>query len=591
MKIHQKRRIFITILTLTFLLLLLTVRLGYIQLVMKNRAVPASGTRSLQQMSLLQRQRGIVLDTGRGGFYDRNGDPLTGGSIPAAVFFPFQTSQIIEAAARDMTKAATILGYEADEFQEMWKRLKGPEIHLKQNGSGQPVQLSLSQAEELSDLKLKSIRVLPYELRYKNELSGMQWLGYISNYQAVLTQQGVTLPRGASGLEKTLDPLLRGAGPTIAYYSVDGKNRTLPGSVMVKAPRNPYYPLRFITTIDAGIQRRVERTAGRLGIEEGAVVVLDAQNADVLAMTSFPFFNPTDIKLGEGAWGNKAVEAVVPGSIFKTVIAAAALENHLTSRTEEFYCTGHYSKYGLSCWKKEGHGKLNLEEAFAQSCNVVFATLGERLTAQQIQFAADKLGLGRRIGWSGQHMLGMKELRVLDHEQPGTIFHVGSRADGGVLAQTAIGQRDVTVTPLQAANLIVTLLNHGRVMEPRMLKQIEYANGQMMAELPGHQAEGSERIKSSTAKQILKWMDAVVEEGTGRALKQSSWRLAGKSGTAEVSLQGKARNHQWFIGYGPVDKPKYAVAVLVKNVRPHSRHQATALFGAVMDELAAYRRD
>nr|MBC9202628.1 hypothetical protein [Paenibacillus sp. PL91] len=159
--------------------------------------------------------------------------------------------------------------------------------------------------------------------------------------------------------------------------------------------------------------------------------------------------------------------------------------------------------------------------------------------------------------------------------------------DGGVLAQSGIGQRDVRMSPLQAANLIVTLLNDGRVMEPRLVSEIRYANGQRMVKLPAQRAQAIRgRIKPATAYALRRGMEAVVDHGTGRSIRQGLWAVAGKSGTAETTRAGSARNHQWFAGYGPVKKPRYAIAVLVENKPPGSSHQATKLFRGVMDIAA-----
>jgi cell division protein FtsI/penicillin-binding protein 2 len=166
------------------------------------------------------------------------------------------------------------------------------------------------------------------------------------------------------------------------------------------------------------------------------------------------------------------------------------------------------------------------------------------------------------------------------------------RRDGGQLAQTGIGQRDVTMTPLQAANLILTLLHDGRVMEPRLVSEIRYAGGQRMAALPRLYAPsryGS--IAPSTARTLLRGMEAVVTTGTGRSIREGTWEVAGKSGTAETVKAGAARNNQWFAGFGPIRSPRYTVAVLAENRTPGTSNKATALFRGVMDILAEHEKE
>lgn len=258
----------------------------------------------------------------------------------------------------------------------------------------------------------------------------------------------------------------------------------------------------------------------------------------------------------------------------------------------------------MSCWKEGGHGTLTLREGLAQSCNVVFATLAERLSGEQLQRTALALGIGRKVGWSTDKPFRTlhERLRLLPEEEDGTMFLLPGggrepkaasealkRVDGGARAQSGIGQRDVRITPLQAANLVVTLLHGGHVLEPRLVREIRYANGQRMAKLEPREAPWKPygRIGAATAMKLLRGMEAVVDHGTGRSIREGRWKVAGKSGTAETTLNGRPRNHQWFAGYGPADKPRYAVAVLAENRPPDSANQATQLFRGAMDLLAS----
>ncbi|MGF7045960.1 cell division protein FtsI/penicillin-binding protein 2 [Paenibacillus sp. DS2015] len=592
MTLGQKKRIWISLTVITIFIVVLIIRLGYIQLFMRTTRLHGS-TYTLQEISVLQRERGIILDSGRGRFYDRNGISLTGETIPSAVLFPVKTAKDQSLKKTELEGISEVLGTDRFSFQQVWDSIREPFI-WKGEKNDEILALNTSQSRIISNLKISGIEVLPFQMRYKNVFSGKQWLGYLSQIDVSFNTKnvGYHVQKGAAGLEKTLEPLLHGVGPTIAYYSVDGQNRPIPDTgIRVKAPNNPYYPLKFITTIDTHLQENIERLTRESGMKEGAVVVLDVNSSNIVAMVSSPSYNPRDIHPEQGEWNNRALQATAPGSIFKTVIAAAALDAGITSPEEEFHCTGHYGKYGLSCWKKGGHGNLNLKQAYAQSCNVVFATLAERLSAEQIERTAHSLGLGTKVGWQAENYLGMSSFSPLDHEDVGVIFNNSSeQRDGGVRVQTGIGQRDVQVTPLQAANLVVTLLHEGQVQSPRILQQINYNNGQVMNKLKPHRLMPFKEvgIKPETARLLLSWMKLVVTEGTGKSLAATSrWSLAGKSGTAQVVWKGHPRNNQWFIGYGPTNKPKYAVAVLFRNVPTDTKNQATALFGQVMGSLSS----
>lgn len=593
-RIHK--RIFWGGVILCTLLAGLMIRLAWVQLLLKDQRV--SGSRyTMTQMAEIQSERETVLDSGRGRLYDKHGKALAGETVWTAALFPPEEKPAGQHGAggtnddQQLHRLAEILGVSYSELKARRTGLKEPLLWPSGQGKG-PLALTLPQAREVEGLGLDGVRALPFARRYDGRSSGRQWLGYLSEASGEALRQsptGLRVPRtGTGGLEKTLEPLLQGVGHTEAVAQVDARGNRVPGSpIMIKAPGNPYYPLSLYTTIDLRLQEGIERLAREAGMKEGAIVVLDSETGDIAAMVSLPFYNPEQISPQGGEWNNRALQAAAPGSIFKIVTAAAALEAGLTEPAEPFFCSGDYGKYGLTCLHGKGHGALTMAQGFAVSCNTVFATLAERLSGMQLQSAALVLGLGRDIGWQAENTLGLPLLRPLSGEQAGTIFTTLLPDDGGARVQTAIGQRDVRITPLQAANLVVTLLHGGEVRAPRILQRVAFANGQTLKELPAHLAPApGGRISKATAHVLLDMMRSVVTEGTGRSLARSSWPLAGKSGTAQTLVQGAARNNQWFIGYGPADHPRYAVSVAVENVAPGSAHLATRLFGQVFGLLS-----
>ncbi|GGH48071.1 penicillin-binding protein 4B [Paenibacillus silvae] len=603
LQLGWKRRIAILCAGLTLIFTMLALRLGWIQMVQVNRVMPGY-QRTLREMSVLQRERGVMLDSGRGQFTDHHGRALTGRLEWGLVFFPEQHKLDSNSKADKhkrqfkLEQLASILNSQTDSLKAEWQREQTP--HFWTGGGSEPIRLNEMQRERIHELQIDGIDVYPVMVRYPHKASGSQWLGYLNEQPAVSggsdshrdeVKQPYAMKSGAAGLERTLEPLLRGIGPTLVSRMVGGNGQIISEmQPRVIAPANKYYPLMVETTIDAGVQQAIEDLTQSSGMQEGAVVVLDAMNADVRAMVSRPFYDPQHVDPeNSSSWGNRAIQAAVPGSIFKIVTAAAALENRVVSRNEQFHCEGNYGKYGLSCWKQHGHGELNLEQGFAESCNIVFAETARRLQMEQLEQTADRLGLARAVGWQEQHVAGMPVLKHFDHEEPGRIRTPAVKSDDeGARIQTAIGQRDVLVTPLQAANLVVTLLHEGQVTAPRLVQRIRYADGGTMLEMPLHVSPSAAgKISPATAHQLVSWMHTVVRQGTGKSLQHARWHVAGKSGTAQVMQKGAPKNHQWFIGYGPIEEPKYAVAVLVQNVSPSSSHQATALFGKVMDYLAS----
>ncbi|WP_342773032.1 peptidoglycan D,D-transpeptidase FtsI family protein [Paenibacillus zeisoli] len=546
-------------------------------------------------MAVRQRRLGIELDPGRGQFTDREGRMLTGKVIWTPILFPVSPKP----DKHKISQLAVLLQTTPAELAKKWADIKQPMPWQDREGI-EPFKLSPSKIQALSGLKIRGIEALPLVKRYMTGVSGSQWLGYVSEQPDTLKGLNaaynfsahplpLNLKVGGAGLEKTFDSFLRGGESTEAYVAVDGYKRPIEQiGARITGPDSPYYPLQIRTTINKDIQKSVEQLTEQSKLKEGAVVVLDVQNGDIVAMVSRPFYNPEHIDLIGGQWSNRAVRASVPGSIFKTVIAAAALEMKAADPQEQFICKGDYGKYHLSCWKQGGHGPITFEQGYVNSCNTVFAALGERLSAIQIEETAHRMGIGRSIGWQEKKFLGASDIKQIDQEEAGKVFDTkGAIPDSGVRAQTAIGQRDVLMTPLQAANLVVTLLHDGTVLAPRLVREIRYANGSLLATLQPHSAVSPEgKISARTARTLLGWMREVVTEGTGRKLRDHIWELAGKSGTAQVVRNGQKLNDQWFIGYGPVGRPRYAAAVLVQSKKPGAKHQATELFYELMDILA-----
>ncbi|MDQ0061347.1 peptidoglycan D,D-transpeptidase FtsI family protein [Paenibacillus harenae] len=610
------RRVWAASLVVVCIMIVFIVRLAWLQLLpwSSHAAVHTSAAANRggwQRLSVIQRQRNLVLDSGRGDFLDRYGQAITGETYSAAAFFPVRPD--VRGDKDAIAKLAALLNVSREQLNQYWDEVREPVFWLNRGGK-LPMRLNKEQADEIERLGLNGVSVLPYRNRYVSGFEAKHAIGFTSQHPEWLAanhpkevasgKRRLSEQVGGSGLEKSLDKLLHGIGATSVSYFIDGRNAPVHGlDLRITQPGNHYYPLKVQTTIDLKLQNELEAYADKQGLKEGAIVVLDANNADVVAMVSRPKLKPGQFESSDGSeWTNHALTAVAPGSIFKLVTAAAALEAGVVNKKEKFHCNGEYGKYGLSCWKDGGHGTLTLQEGLAQSCNIVFATIAERMRAAELQHTAASLGIGRKAGWHRDKPFGPfhKPLRLLEEEEPGQLFASSGEGatgiasqqalaavDGGVMAQSGIGQRDVSMSPLQAANLIVTLLNEGRLMEPRLVSEIRYADGQRMVKLPVQRARGIRaRIHAGTAHALLRGMRAVVDHGTGRSIRLGVWTVAGKSGTAQTERAGIALNHQWFAGYGPVKSPRYAVSVLAANRTPGSPHQATKLFRGVMDIAA-----
>jgi len=290
--------------------------------------------------------------------------------------------------------------------------------------------------------------------------------------------------------------------------------------------------------------------------KRGAVVVLNYQTHEILSMVSMPQFDPTNVSAAlsdeeAGALINRATQGLYPpGSTFKIVTLASALENLPDLDDFGFDCTGYYPVGNYSVTEKEGHGVQSLSDAFASSCNTTFAALSQELGYQMLGETAEKLGFNENF------MFG--DLIVYNSSYP---IDDLSPED---LAWSSIGQGRVLASPMHMALIASTIANGGVMYEPHLLKSITTAQGGARR-LPGS-TEGKRVLDGSVAARLEKEMIRVVKSGTGtRAAMDNGYVVAGKTGSAEASNNKEIESHAWFVGYITNDNAPYAICVLVEN--------------------------
>ncbi len=313
-------------------------------------------------------------------------------------------------------------------------------------------------------------------------------------------------------------------------------------------------------TIDADGQRVARR---RLAGRKGAVVALNPQTGEVLVLASAPTYDPKEVTQTEEAWDlfttdpdspelNRALQGLYPpGSVFKLVTAAAALETGAAAVDTEYRCGGRVDVdgYELACWKETGHGELQMSGAVAQSCNVYFAQLGEAVGAEAL------------VGYAqGMGVFGKPHLRLRAESMAAGRITAGDGGGPAVAASLAIGQGKLLVTPFGAAQLASAVANGGALMEPQLVKAVLAPDGQAVEHL--QPVEQTRALRSSTAGLLAGMMEAAVESGTGRRARLPTVGVAGKTGSAE-NPEGAA--HAWFVGFGPANAPRVAVAVVVEH--------------------------
>ncbi|WCN38626.1 peptidoglycan D,D-transpeptidase FtsI family protein [Aneurinibacillus uraniidurans] len=588
---RKKRRIFIVGLLFTFLYTGIISHLAWIQVVATRSFSPHHV--DLVERAVAQRREKLVLNSGRGMIYDRQGTPLTGEEKVGLAIFPLVRYDLEKSGKVD--KLARILGMTETEAFQLIKERK--HAGFWEDGSGSVVALRPEQAREIQALSIAGVLPLPVTARYPKDELAPHIIGYIGQNAKLIqekymddVQSGALHPNskiGVAGLERTFQPFLAGVGEKSVSYYVDGRGNPLNGlDIRMNEAQNSFYPLSVMTTLDRTIQQKVEEALQASPLRKGAAVILDVGTREVLASASKPNFDPSRPNPGTNDWQNLAIKQTTPGSIFKMVVAAAALEEGLVKLDDHFVCKGQYGKYGFTCWKEGGHGELTFAEAFADSCNITFAEVAKKVGPEKLELYARKLGLNQEIGWQKMPFYKLGLFRQFDGEERGRVFAQDRPVqDEGVLIQTGIGQRDVQLTPLQAANMAAIIAGGGQKQKVKIVQSINYQNGTTFYRFEDRPLDGG-MISPETASKLRGLMEGVVDHGTATMLRNLPWKAAGKSGTAQITVNGVARNNQWFVGYVPRENPKYAIAILAADQPTKGVNEATKLFGEIVTRMA-----
>jgi len=395
-------------------------------------------------------------------------------------------------------------------------------------------------------------------------------------------KKGMDSKLGISGLQKSFDEFLIAEHPSKLIFHVDGIGAPLFGiDVKYSGQSNPYYPLMVKTTISSPFQKGIEELVDKYEIKKGGALLLDIGTGNILASVSRPLLNHKNPFSDDGA-ANMMFEQHIPGSVFKTVVTAAAVEEGLIENNEEFNCSlnirGEPAERDL--------GMLALNESFSRSCNKTFGELAVRVQQNENSFLekyAEKLGLIGYTGWEGD-IFHVKNFRQYA-QAAGRIFTSDeSRKDQNYIMQTGIGQHEVRVSPLGVANMMATIARGGEKKANRVASDIQYANGGNLFHFTEQKVKG-DHISTSTAMKLQSLLRSVVtdEEGTGHIFEPLPYKVAGKSGTAETGVErdGVQLHNKWFAGYFPFEQPKYALVVVNLEV-PNDQGGINPLFADIV---------
>jgi penicillin-binding protein 2 len=552
------------------------------------------------------RLKKIKIEAPRGMVFDRDRRILLDNHPTFNVAITPQYFRAASAEQRDATieKLARIIHSTPKAIQEtLFKAHNQPTfqpIVIKKNLSMDEVSLI-----EMEKLSLPGVEVETGIRRTNvNGLIGSQLLGYISEID------GDELPRvnrnakrpyqqgdsiGKSGLEMQWENVLRGVDG-VEFIEVDafGRKKVISDrsgtQVVGEIPPKPAEPGRnIVLTIDEDLEKAAAEFFEKDN-KTGAVVALDPNNGEVLAMLSWPSFDSTEFSVGirpeyyrqlisndDKPLRDKTIQDhYSPGSTFKIVSSTAGLEEGLINENTVVNAGGTF-KFGAHVWhdwKKEGHGPTDVVKSLYRSVDVFYYKLGTRMDIDVLARYARTLGLGQKTGI------------LLPGETPGLVPDstwkkrvTGAEWYPGETLSVIIGQGALTATPLQLANMISTIANGGTIYRPRLLKYVEGQDGSILDKTEPeviHQA----KFSPDTLRLVRKGIQLVLEHdnGTAHASFIPGIQAAGKTGTAQVvkytndtiskdcmQMERRYRNNGLFVAYAPVDDPKIAVAVVVEH--------------------------
>lgn len=521
------------------------------------------------------RLRVLNISAPRGIIYDRNGTPLVR-NVPS-----FDITLVREDFPDDpavMSELASLINMKPDEITaELDRASVRPfrPVVLKEDVTLQEVARVEARRVDLPGVQIDVVGSREY-LYGRTSSHVLGYLG-IPGIQQLRQPEFRDVPPesfiGQFGVEKVYDAVLRGlAGKKV--IEVDALGRIM----KVVRIQRPVQGRDIQLTIDIDLQ---QEAAESLKDKAGAVVALRPSTGEVLALASAPAFDPNHFARGidPKEWKtliedprkpllNRAIQSQYPpGSTFKIITAISALEENIITPEKTVYCAGSI-EFGrtFKCWKEEGHGTVDLRRALTESCDVYFYEIGKRLDIDRLAYYASGYGLGRPTGIDLEgETAGIVPSSAWKLRNRGTKWFTGETLN------TVIGQGYLSVSPVQMANMMATVVNGGILHRPYLTGLVEHG-------------EGTDQHIDIRPDTIAVVKDALLDvvnsaRGTGKLARSDAIIIGGKTGTSQVvgsdafgeTVPSRYRDHAWFVAFAPEDNPEIAVSVFVE----HGGHGST----------------
>ncbi|WP_134216601.1 stage V sporulation protein D [Pelotomaculum sp. FP] len=536
--------------------LILIVRLGWLQLVEGDR---------LRQEALEVRMRDVPVEAKRGTIFDRNGQELvTSVSVDSAYAFPPQIED--KRAAAD--KIALALGMDKEDVYKKLTQNVGF-VWLKRR-------IDYQSSQNLKSLDLSGVELVEENQRfYRQENLAAHVLGFAGD-----DNQGLT------GLESVYDNELKGT-PGRIVIEKDAVGNNIPQALHQFIPPVPGHNL--VLTIDQTIQFFVERELDKI-VEQhhpklAVIIVMDPKTGEILAMGNRPTFNPGDWRnYPQDVWDHNPsiYYNYEPGSTFKIITAAAALEEGAVRTSDTFFDPG-YIKVAdrvIHCWYDGGHGSQTFEEVVQNSCNPGFITVGLNLGKEKFYKYINAFGLGDKTSI------------CLPGEAVGIQIPENEATDLNI-ATMSIGQ-SIAVTPIQLITAASAVANGGLLLKPTLVKAVTDVNGKVVKEFKPEPVR--QVISNNTAQTLMGLLKNVVLKGSGRNAFVDGYGAAGKTGTAQVVERGGYADGKYvasFMGFAPADDPQLACLVMVAEPQGgnyYGSQVAAPVFKAIASDTLRYMK-
>jgi penicillin-binding protein 2 len=550
--------------------------------------------------------RTYVLDipAPRGLITDRNGLPLAQNrlSYNLAISFPtpldFSDPQLLAYAREKIQAAEKLLGRQLKISDDLIKR------HYRNRGI-LPFEIAQNlTAKESDGIKTQlpaGMALRPYYVRtYPNGRLAGQIIGYAGktgrNPDGIIDNHEVLWPEteGREGLEQTFNQMLTGKrGEYKITFDKDGRKT----SEKITTPPVPGHTV--VTTLDLRLQELAEKTL-EAKAKRGAIVFVEPNSGDILAMASWPTYDPNTFTPTISAERFKALQddpnipllprafrsSYPPGSVFKVAVGIAALESRLITPDEEYNCPPSIQIGNLTFrnWKKMDRGPLNFGQALMESCDTWFYQVGIKIGAEPIQEWAQRLGFGAKCGIP---LRGEVEGRV-PTDQYMKAAH-GRKILNGDIANLSIGQGDTEATPLQVAQAMAIIGNGGTMYQTRLVQQVQTVDNEIVT---AFQVREKKTLGASadTLEQLRVGLVNAVSGPAGTAHQASleSVAVAGKTGTAQWGPKNKERTAAWFAGFVPAEKPQLAFAAVYEGdvgANVHGGSHAAPMIGMILKDI------